>query len=610
MVTPSFRHLRPQVTLRTSLLAVASLAVFLAVAVTWQRTSVRPTPLSIDPLFADLFPKGQDELFRVFNQADIVFAGRVDKVARGLTNLSAPPIHNLRLTFGGVTPLRGDPPPDLTFDFSRRQPAAPAFGRAQVLVAAGRYRAGAPPSVVWVMAASPANLALVRRATSLPVGWSLAGDRPVSPWPNPVRLVEDSGASPGPRDLCSVSGRPALRAGKGIALRAEPVEPGRPGAAPDAEAFGRFRVTVTNAASRATVVPALLTDGKEVCWGESLIVLHAWRPCRVPTAAATGTLRPLRLGPGESVGTIVDLLTLQGVDWPDEGPVSSNARLYFEFGLGELSCRTAIHYDPFDPDFHGRLRRRRVRELEAAGGLPAPGGGQAVAELIEAVRGQSYDRVMRAVRDVEVARAVRAATPAVLENLRDDGRRVRPLAVVALARLDPESAAVIPALREVEAGEWVERRVHALAARFLPEVERGLIPGLVADLAVERDEDMRGEAARDLGLIGPKAHTAVPALVAMLADRSPHVRLQAADTLVRIGRQVGEAVPVLIEGLRDPDDEVRLFAARSLAAAGAPAKSAAEALDQVARADPYGSVRRAAAEALGTIARDAGRPSP
>ena len=137
MVTPSLRHLRPRITLRTALLAVASLAVLLAVVVTWRRTPVRPTPLFIDPLFADFFPKGQDGLFRVFNQADIVFAGHVNKVAHGITNATLPPIHNLRLTFGGVTPLRGDPPPDLNFDFSRRQPAAPTFGRAKVLVAAG-----------------------------------------------------------------------------------------------------------------------------------------------------------------------------------------------------------------------------------------------------------------------------------------------------------------------------------------------------------------------------------------------------------------------------------------------------------------------------------------
>jgi HEAT repeat protein len=218
---------------------------------------------------------------------------------------------------------------------------------------------------------------------------------------------------------------------------------------------------------------------------------------------------------------------------------------------------------------------------------------------------------MQAVRSVEVARACQAATPAILEALRDNYQRVRPLAAVALAQIDQQSEAVIPALREVVAEGRMERRVHALAARFLPEVEPKLIGELVADLSVGMDADVRGYAAHDLGLIGPKAHPAAPALVAILADKDQALRLQAADTLVRIGRPVEEVVLVLIEGLRAPDDEVRLFAARSLAAVGPGARAAIEALDEVARTDPYGSVRQAAIAALGSISTDAtARPSP
>src|SRR5262245_14034897 len=115
------------------------------------------------------------------------------------------------------------------------------------------------------MVASPANLALARRAASLPVGWSLSGGRPVSPWLRPVEIFEVKRVSPGTPDLCSVSGRPALRAGKGITLRTEPVLPERPGTPTDPDAVGRFRVSVTNTGSRATDVPALLADGEKVC---------------------------------------------------------------------------------------------------------------------------------------------------------------------------------------------------------------------------------------------------------------------------------------------------------------------------------------------------------
>ena len=44
-------------------------------------------------------------------------------------------------------------------------------------------------------------------------------------------------------------------------------------------------------------------------------------------------MQPTTLGPGESVSTVVNVLALEGPDWPRGG-----SRVDFNFWLGEVSC--------------------------------------------------------------------------------------------------------------------------------------------------------------------------------------------------------------------------------------------------------------------------------
>jgi HEAT repeat protein len=104
----------------------------------------------------------------------------------------------------------------------------------------------------------------------------------------------------------------------------------------------------------------------------------------------------------------------------------------------------------------------------------------------------------------------------------------------------------------------------------------------------------RRRAADALGLAGPAAREALPALAQALQDGDEAVRLNAAYALGALG---GPAVPVLAEALRTTPEPLRRYAGYGLSAAGAPA---VEALTGLAQA-PDEPARRAAVDALGDM---------
>lgn len=75
------------------------------------------------------------------------------------------------------------------------------------------------------------------------------------------------------------------------------------------------------------------------------------------------------------------------------------------------------------------------------------------------------------------------------------------------------------------------------------------------------DEEMRAGAASELGLMGPRAKGAVPALAKALGDDSSWVADRALEAIKRIGP---DAVPALVKALGSPDDAVRAGAMRIL----------------------------------------------
>ena len=80
-----------------------------------------------------------------------------------------------------------------------------------------------------------------------------------------------------------------------------------------------------------------------------------------------------------------------------------------------------------------------------------------------------------------------------------------------------------------------------------------------------RDEPKaRLDALRRLKRLGPRAASAVPALVRGLSDREPRVRKATADVLHQIGPEAHPAVPALVAALADADRDVRTAAAYAL----------------------------------------------
>ena len=82
----------------------------------------------------------------------------------------------------------------------------------------------------------------------------------------------------------------------------------------------------------------------------------------------------------------------------------------------------------------------------------------------------------------------------------------------------------------------------------------------IASALKDPDVGVRTEAAQILKNLGPKAKSAVPALIHALQDSDQDVVLFAAQALGRIGPDAQEAVPALQEALQNtgPNSETTL----------------------------------------------------
>ncbi len=142
-----------------------------------------------------------------------------------------------------------------------------------------------------------------------------------------------------------------------------------------------------------------------------------------------------------------------------------------------------------------------------------------------------------------------AAVPALLERLEADDCRSRIHVVHALSCADPNPALVEPVLQRMLAGDHSGKRVAAadLGWRLSPAMGADrVIRVLVAELERSLSSDYF-PASCVLGLIGPEARPAVPALIAALERTAcdPRLRNGAIEALGRIGAGAVEAVPVL-----------------------------------------------------------------
>jgi hypothetical protein len=189
-------------------------------------------------------------------------------------------------------------------------------------------------------------LAQAAEALAWPLGWTLEGGRPVSPWaPLAIRWP---GPAPDKTRVCAKTGRPPLPAGDPIDITVSQIIPPRVDPFRNPYGDGHFKETVTNRGDKAVTVPALLADGKNILWADSLVVIdistvsNHGTACLLPGAGAIAKAKDLRsveLRPGESVSAEVDVRHSRGVAFHPCG-----ARYYFRFCLGEKSATSFFYF--------------------------------------------------------------------------------------------------------------------------------------------------------------------------------------------------------------------------------------------------------------------------
>ena len=193
------------------------------------------------------------------------------------------------------------------------------------------------------------------------------------------------------------------------------------------------------------------------------------------------------------------------------------------------------------------------------------------------------------------------AIPLLVELLRHPRVEFRRFAADAFIDLVPDTESIQPALRlalrdkdAMVAGD-AARALGVLGPRASPSVS-----ALVRTLLSYDDAYVRIYAAEALASIGPKAGTATNDLAKALSDPIPGVRWAAGEALATIGPAAQSAVPQLIEALQDEFLYVRICAAGALGSIGPKAQAAREALRAAAANDP--ALRDEAQWALNRIA--------
>ena len=159
----------------------------------------------------------------------------------------------------------------------------------------------------------------------------------------------------------------------------------------------------------------------------------------------------------------------------------------------------------------------------------------------------------------------------------------------ALSQIGPVA---IPLLKDALCGEYGAGSGKALAGmgtRALPTLIEGL-----------KTEGCRAGAAIGVGQMGPMAASAVPALIAAVADNSRDVRTWSVRAPGQIGPQAKDAVPVLIATLKDSDKWVRLDAVVALGKIGPAARPAIPGL-RAMLSDPDQQIRLNAQATLKAI---------
>ena len=297
-----------------------------------------------------------------WNEFEHVFTGKLDQVVSGPVGQSFPPLYTHTLHFTVETVLRGGlkAGAKAVCSHAARQHNEPVFPQGKVCLVAARVAQGGM-RVAVVQEADAGAVAAATAACSLPLGWKVEDGKSVSPWAVLGKAAWPAGLGARVKVACKQTGRPALMAGPDVTLAVEPVPPAQEIQWTNPDGDGEYKITVTNATDQSVSVPALLSDGQNILWEESLVILCQGKAYLCPGCTGVSSrVQSAQIPAGGSVSTVVNALRLDGPEWPRGG-----YRIEFQFCLGEKSQTKSFYYMS---RHHDKLRNA----AKADGAKPAP----------------------------------------------------------------------------------------------------------------------------------------------------------------------------------------------------------------------------------------------
>ena len=127
-----------------------------------------------------------------------------------------------------------------------------------------------------------------------------------------------------------------------------------------------------------------------------------------------------------------------------------------------------------------------------------------------------------------------------MKLLEDTNPITRLAAIHAVGKMGPDARAAIPVLVEtIRQTRNHDRRILVACNNALLEMGQEIVPYIIP-LLKDDDWEMRRGAAGTLGMLGPEAKDAVPALTKALNDPNPAVRMKAEEALKKIKGEGGE----------------------------------------------------------------------
>jgi HEAT repeat protein len=203
----------------------------------------------------------------------------------------------------------------------------------------------------------------------------------------------------------------------------------------------------------------------------------------------------------------------------------------------------------------------------------------------------------------EIGPEASEAVSALIRALEDPSAAVRNRSAAALGKIGPAARDAVPVLVRSVVRTKPSPVSRSFVTKAIVKIGGPAVPELIR-LLRDQDESARSFAAESLGMIGPAARKAVPALVPMIGDPRMVMRLVAAAAMWRIDRDE-RGIPILLEVLRVGDANDQLFAMTILAEVGPAGKDAVPSLIDILTQGDRSRRPQAAAETLGRIGAEA-----